>query len=97
MAGKVDVAVDFEIIIECRTGAVCGCVVEGMIAEAGLAILSLLAGDSVLVGNVGVETLFVSGSGARDVLEAFEIESSSLWNLRLVVLNAVGIVGKIKH
>lgn len=91
MADDVDVAAGLETTIECRTGVVGGRIVEGMIAETGRADFSLLAGDSVLVGNVGVEAFFVSCSGARDVLEAFEMESRSLWNLRFVVLRAVGI------
>ena len=91
MVDGVDVAVGLETIIEFRTIEVeAGRVEEGIDAETGLATFSLFAGDSALSGNVDVEALVVSCSGVREMLEALEMESSSLWNLRFVVLKAVG-------
>jgi len=46
----------------------------------------------MVVGSVAVETLYLSLRVARDVLDVFEMESRILWNFRLVVLRAVGIV-----
>lgn len=64
--------------------------VEVTKAETGRAVLALLAGDSRVAGKVVVEALLMSVSlcGTSEVLDALEMESRILWNLRLVVLSA---------
>ena len=63
--------------------------VEVTKADTGRAVRALLAGDSRVADNVVVEALSsISLGGTREVLEALEMESRILWNLRLVVLSA---------
>ena len=62
--------------------------VEVTKADTGRAVLALLAGDSRVAGNVVVEAFCVSVCGTSEVLDALEMESRILWNLRFVVLSA---------
>ena len=63
--------------------------VEVTKADTRRAVLALLAGDSKVAGNVVVEALLsMSLCGTSEVLDALEMESRILWNLRLVVLSA---------
>lgn len=57
-------------------------------ADVGRVSRGFLAGDSRFGGRVAVEALVRSSFVARLVLDALEIESSILWNFRLVVLSA---------
>ena len=63
--------------------------VEVTKADTGRTVLALLAGDSRVAGNVVVEALSsMPLCGTSEVLDALEMESRILWNLRLVVLSA---------
>ena len=70
-------------------------------AEAGRWVRGLFAGGSIAAGRVVVEALLLLYLSWLDfafseVLDALEMESRILWNLRLVVLIAVpvGILGE---
>lgn len=69
----------------------------GTYAEAGRMIRGFFAGGSIVAGRVVVEAWYLSGFDFvfSEVLDALEMESRILWNLRFVVLIAVpvGILG----
>ena len=65
-----------------------------MNAETGRVDFNRLVGDSIVAGSEDVEAFFASSCRGSDVLDALEMESRSLWNFRLVVLRAVGILEK---
>lgn len=56
--------------------------------EVGREMRRFLEADSSVVESVVVEALFRSFWATRDVLEALEMESSILLNLRFVVVSA---------
>ena len=64
-------------------------------AEAGRSVRSFFAGGSSAAGRVVVEALLLYLSWFdfvfSEVLDALEMESRILWNLRLVVLIAVPV------
>ena len=53
---------------------------------------NFLAGDSKVSERFVVDSLARSCLGGREVLEALEMESRILWNFRLVVVSAAGIL-----
>lgn len=67
-------------------------ILDGAYAELGLAVRGLLAGDSRVAGSVVVEAFFCCVVKGRDGLEVLVIESRILWNFRLVVLRATGMM-----
>ncbi len=62
--------------------------VEDAEAEVGREMRRFLEADSSVVKSVVVEALFRSSWATRDVLDALEMESSILLNLRFVVVSA---------
>lgn len=53
-----------------------------------------LEADSIEIGSVVVEAGFRSLWATRDVLEALEMESSILLNLRFVVVSAKAMISR---
>ena len=60
--------------------------------ELGRITRGLFAGGSTIVGSVVVDALGFWLSLISETLDAFEIESRILWNFRLVVVSAAGIL-----
>lgn len=65
----------------------------GTYAEAGRRTRGFFAGGSIVAGRVVVEAWYLSGFHFvfSEVLDALEMESRILWNLRFVVLIAVPV------
>ena len=76
---------------------VAACVVAEAFAEAGRATRGFLAGGSLYAGSVMVEAWCFSLPPVNETLDAFEIESKILWNFRLEVLRATGILESVKE